>query len=334
MSITQTSTAATDNTALNSAEKLLDKLPAQHVQPLWTAMRAMVTPQPSPKAEVAVWRYNELRPLLLEAGDVVSSEEAERRVLMLINPALRAPFTTDTVYAGLQLINQGETAPAHRHRAFALRFIIEGSRGFTAVEGEKLYMEAGDVILTPQWQWHDHGHEGNGPMIWLDGLDLPLYHQLPTHFAEPYEKERYPSKTFFKSRPVSNSALRFPWEEMKARLDAEDAPWALQHYRSPSGDYISGTLGAHAEKVQAGHQSMPRRDTCSYVYHAHTGSGKSEITTASGDIKTVSWGPHDTFAVPAWSRVVHEADGGQDCYLFVLSDRPLLERLKMYSTGK
>lgn len=112
-----------------------------------------------------------------------------------------APFTTDSIYGGLQLINQGETAPAHRHRAFALRFIIEGSRGFTAVEGEKLYMEAGDMILTPQWRWHDHGHEGSGPMIWLDGLDLPLYHQLPTHFAEPYNEERYPSSYVYVPSP-------------------------------------------------------------------------------------------------------------------------------------
>ncbi|OAP59251.1 hypothetical protein AYL99_06549 [Fonsecaea erecta] len=332
MTATQSSTAATDNTnnasAVNPAEKLLDKLPEQHVQPLWTAMRAMVTPKPSPKAEVAVWRYKELRSLLLEAGDVVSSEEAERRVLMLVNPALKAPFTTDTIYAGLQLINQGETAPAHRHQAFALRFIIEGSRGFTAVEGEKVYMQAGDVILTPQWQWHDHGHEGTGPMIWLDGLDLPLYHQIPTHFAEPYEKERYPSK------PVSNSALRFPWEDMKARLDADSAPWALQHYQSPSGDFISSTLGAHAEKVQAGKQSMGKRDTCSYIYHVHSGHGQTEITTTSGATKMVRWGPHDTFAVPAWSRIVHTADGEQDCYLFVLSDRPLLVQLKMYSLGE
>lgn len=94
----------------------------------------------------------------------------------------------------MQLILPGETAPAHRHRAFALRFIIEGSNGFTAVEGQKIYMEEGDVILTPSWHWHDHGHEGDGPMIWMDGLDIPLYQHLPTHFAEPYKEKRYPSR--------------------------------------------------------------------------------------------------------------------------------------------
>jgi len=188
-------------------KSLLDKLPAQHVSPLWTAMQAMVPSKPAPKAKVALWKYEELRPLLLEAGQTVSSAEAERRVLMLTNPALgkawstlkskltssaEPPFTTDTIFAGLQLINKGETAPAHRHRAFALRFIIEGNGGFSVVDGEKVHMEEGDVVITPPWQWHDHGHEGSGPMIWLDGLDLPLYHKLPTHFAE-YQESRYPS---------------------------------------------------------------------------------------------------------------------------------------------
>lgn len=105
-----------------------------------------------------------------------------------------APYTTDTLYAGLQLINPGETAPAHRHVPFALRYIIEGQRGFTAVEGQKIYMSKGDLILTPSWTWHDHGHEGDGPMIWLDGLDLPLFQAFPANFSEQYRDKRYPSK--------------------------------------------------------------------------------------------------------------------------------------------
>jgi gentisate 1,2-dioxygenase len=118
---------------------------------------------------------------------------------------------------------------------------------------------------------------------------------------------------------------------MQAKLDAEIGPWGLIHYRDASGNYISGTLGAHAEKVTASKESTPRRDTCSYIYHVRSGMGKSEITTASGDTKTVEWNAHDTFAVPAWSYIVHRANSGEDAYLFVLSDRPLLERLKMYS---
>lgn len=142
------------------AASYIGMLPSKNVEPLWTAMNAMVPPLPNPKASVASWKYDEIRPLLLEAGRLVSDKEAERRVLMLVNPSMKAPYTTDTIYAGLQLINPGETAPAHRHTAFALRFIIEGERGFTAVGGKKVVMRRGDVILTPSWKWHDHGHEG------------------------------------------------------------------------------------------------------------------------------------------------------------------------------
>jgi gentisate 1,2-dioxygenase len=122
------------------------------------------------------------------------------------------------------------------------------------------------------------------------------------------------------NRPVSHSTIRFPFAEMKKKLDTKPAPWALDHYYAASGGYISGTLGAHAEKVAAGQQSPARRDTCSYIYHVHAGAGKSEIVKCTGKSKTVRWEVHDTFCVPAWSRIVHTADGEQDSYLFVLSD--------------
>ncbi len=152
-------TATTDND--DQSAKFLASLLPKNVAPLWKVMEAMVPHRPYPKAEVACWRYEEIRPLLLRSGELVDTEEAERRVLMLVNPAMRAPYTTDTLYAGLQLILPGETARAHRHTAFALRFVIEGDRGFTAVGGRKITMRRGDVILTPSWDWHDHGHEGN-----------------------------------------------------------------------------------------------------------------------------------------------------------------------------
>lgn len=132
-----------------------DSLQQHNAEPLWTALARVLPASPNPSAIPAIWRYSDLKPALMEAGKVVTAEEAERRVLMLINPALEAPCTTDTIYAGLQLILPGEIAPAHRHVAFALRFIVEGSAGFTAVEGERMMMERGDVILTPTWNWHD-----------------------------------------------------------------------------------------------------------------------------------------------------------------------------------
>lgn len=177
----------------NTMEQYYNSLADKNVSPLWTVMDKMVPPRPNPKSAIALWAYNTLHMPLMQSGSLITAEEAERRVLMLVNPELGAPYTTDTIYAGLQLILPGETAPAHRHMAFALRFIVEGSNGFGAVEGNKLIMERGDVILTPSWCWHDHGNEGTGPMVWLDGLDLPLYRFLPINFAENYPDPRNPS---------------------------------------------------------------------------------------------------------------------------------------------
>ena len=246
------------------------------------------------------------------------------------------------MYAGLQLILPGETAPAHRHQAFALRFIVEGSRGFTAVSGEKVGMEKHDLILTPQWQWHDHGHDGDGPMIWLDGLDLPLYHMFPTHFAEPYHESRYPSKyvPYFNEtihvsiltmlRPTTDSPISFPWSRMRQALDAAPGDWASSIYRTAAGEYISKTLGAHAERLNADKTARLPRESCSFVYHVVQGNGSTQIELSKGTTETVEWTHGDTFAVPAWSRLSHSASSDEDVYLFALSDRPALDSLGMY----
>lgn len=132
-------------------------------------------------------------------------------------------------------------------------------------------------------------------------------------------------------RVLASSDFRYPFADMKHKLDAVQGHWAMETYQTASGAPISGTLGAHAERISSSKQSLPRRDTCSYIYHVHQGSGHSEIKTCTGEVQTVQWGPHDTFSVPAWSQIVHTADGGQDVYLFVLSDRPLLDSLNMYA---
>jgi gentisate 1,2-dioxygenase len=137
-----------------------------------------------------------------------------------------APYTTDTIYGGLQLVMPNETAPAHRHTAFACRFIIEGNGGFTAVHGRRIRMQRGDVILTPTWNWHDHGKDGSGPMIWLDGLDLPNFIHFPVHFVEHFSQSRYPAEDV----DSNTSPIVFPWAKMKAGLDARSGPTATISY--------------------------------------------------------------------------------------------------------
>ena len=301
-----------------------DRVAQQHAGALWTCLDKMVPPRPNPTATVQSWPYEQMRPSLLEAGDIVSAEEAERRVLMLINPSLDAPYTTDTIYAGLQLILPGETAPAHRHVAFALRFIIEGSKGFTAVEGQKLTMERGDVILTPSWHWHDHGNEGSEPMIWLDGLDLPVYRFLPVNFAENYAESRYPSE------PVSESKLRIPWSGVVEKLDANKRTesYSRYQYRMLDGSHLSRTISAQAERVAAGTTSPKSQETCSFVYHVYEGKGYSTITGKNGKEQRVDWQERDTFTVPAWSTITHTSlDDSGSTYLFAINDLPMVESL-------
>lgn len=298
------------------------RLQEKNAGPLWTVLDKLVPPAPNPTAEVNIWRYSEMRPSLMEAGRLVTAEEAERRVLMLVNPAMQAPCTTDSIYAGLQLILPNETAPAHRHVAFALRFIIEGSGGFTAVEGEKMMMERGDVILTPSWKWHDHGNEGDGPVVWLDGLDLPLFKFLPLNFADQYPDKRYPSTL------STTSKSQFPWAPVEKYLKDVEGPYAVYHYASGDGKPLSPTLGGQAERIAAGTTSPTVQETGSFVYHIVEGDGYTTILTpGEKSPRKITWTEKDTFAVPAWSRISHTATSSSDVYLFAINDRPMITSL-------
>ncbi|KAM0408669.1 hypothetical protein ACHAPD_011660 [Fusarium lateritium] len=187
-----TSAVASDGTT-DEMKQYLSELPSQNLEPLWSQMSMMVPPSPNPTAKPHMWKYKEALPHLETAAKLVPEEKAERRVLMLVNPSMQSPYTTDTIYGGLQIVNPGETAPAHRHLAFAARFIIDGE-GFTAVEGKKMPLVRGDVVITPIWHWHDHGNESDKPVIWLDMLNLPLFRFAPVHFAQGYSDPRYPSE--------------------------------------------------------------------------------------------------------------------------------------------
>ncbi|CAI6099035.1 unnamed protein product [Clonostachys chloroleuca] len=160
--MTQLQLNATGTNKSTDAENLVNTFQSLNIKPLWTQMEKLNPPLPNPTCVPHIWRYEDIRPRLLKAGEVVNEKQAERRVLMLINPARDSPYTTDTLYAGLQLVMPNQVSKAHRHTAFAMRFIIEGQGGFTAVHGRRIKMQRGDVILTPTWNWHDHGKDGMG----------------------------------------------------------------------------------------------------------------------------------------------------------------------------
>ncbi|KAL7952387.1 RmlC-like cupin domain-containing protein [Trichoderma compactum] len=244
-----------------------------------------------------------------------------RQTLRLTHTPTYAPYTTDTVYAGLQLVMPNETAPAHRHTAFAMRFIIEGNDSFTAVNGRRIKMNRGDVILTATWNRHDHVKDGSGPMIWLDGLDLPNFRHFPVHFVEHYDKPRYPGEDV----DTDKSPIVFLWAKMQARLDAEDGDWITKAYLK--GDVMSKILSGSAERLNAGTSSPEICETASSVYHIVEGSGHSII-----DGKIFKWHKGDTLCIPAWNKYQHVASGESTLYLYWFNNKPMLRALGILRT--
>ncbi|MGZ3293301.1 MAG: cupin domain-containing protein, partial [Xanthobacteraceae bacterium] len=225
----------------------IDELPAAYRQrvgaknlvPLWPLMRAALPyDKPMRRTRPVIWRYRDVRSELLEAGDLAPIEKAERRVLALANPGLGLENmqATPSIFIGLQLILPGETAPNHRHSPSAVRMVIEGSGGFTLVQGEKCPMEKGDLILTPSGLWHEHGHEGTGPVIWLDALDLPIVRALEASYAvegAPQAARNQPDASqsryrrsglvpyrSLEARRTRYPLLRYPWKEVREALSA------------------------------------------------------------------------------------------------------------------
>jgi len=238
---------------------------------------------------------------------------------MLVNPAMEAPHTTDTLYAGLQLILPGEVARRHRHVAFALRFIIEGDGAYTAVAGEKVTMARGDVILTPSWAYHDHGNEGSQPMVWLDGLDLRCTNS---------PRQLRPA-VFRRTVPVGAGSVRLAPQVQLGR----DASALGRRYRTVRVCRVRAharpahrsrrVIGAAAERIAGRCSSPTRRETAGIVYHVLRRARAHRV-----DGHVLEWQRGDTFCVPAWAPYRHEA--ARDTYLFRFDDRPILDAIGAY----
>jgi gentisate 1,2-dioxygenase len=318
--------------------------------PLWEVLKGLVPPEPRPKASAHLWRYRqEVRPLLLEAGGLLTAEEAERRVLVLENPAYAGQSrATASLYAGVQLMVPGETAPAHRHTPSALRFMIEGDKGFTAVGGERTTMREGDFVITPAWAWHDHGNEGDGPVIWMDGLDLPMMGFFEAIFSEEHNDLRHSV-----TRPEGDSAARFgegllplnagsryglttpifnyPYERTREALlaaaageDADPHFATTLRYANPiDGGWAMPTMATWMTHLKAGFRTAPVRSTDSMVMCASQGSGEVSV----GD-QTIRFAEKDIVAIPGWSWRSFKAT--TDCFLFFFSDRVVHEKLGFF----
>lgn len=337
-------TASNSVTAgISSLDDLYAALPARNVEPLWT-MRGALTREPTTRMTPMKWGYGEVRDLLMRAGDLIAAEDADRRVLAFKNPGTgdhEIARTTDTLWAAVQLVLPGEIAPPHRHTPGALRYIIEGQGGYTVVDGRRIEMETGDFLLTPNWTWHEHGHTGSGPMIWLDGLDIPMVNTLRLVFTEFEGAEgvaQSPSTEALRVgalRPAGalprhdDQTLAWKLADVEEALDAyrdtEGDPFddLIVEYRDPSTNGpVMTTLSASMQLLRPGVQTRAHRHTSSHVYHVVRGTGSSTIAG-----QRIDWEPGDTFALPTWAEHSHANPTSEDALLFSFSDAPAIAAL-------
>jgi gentisate 1,2-dioxygenase len=340
--------AVTELSVTTEAAAFYDELPSHDVEPLWRALGKLLPAEPKSPAVPYLWRYADLRPLLMRAGDVVTAEEAERRVLMLMNPGLQPTAAAAVnLYAGLQLILPGEVATAHQHAAAALRFVIEGEGAYTAVSGERTIMRPGDLVLTPAWAFHDHGNTSDCPMIWLDGLDLPLINHMHANFfggaLEHSQEELVPVDSTTRLyaagrlnpqwrswREAYSPVVNYPWTQTAqilagAAAVGEGSPHdgVIFDYTNPySGGPVLPTMSCSIQLLSAGLHTEAHRHTVSAVYHVVRGAGTTIV-----DGVTIDWAEHDTFVVPGWKVHEHVNHSGDDAVLFSFTDAPVIRAL-------
>lgn len=321
----------------------------QSLAPLWEVLKGLVPPQPRPTPTPHIWHYDDVRPFLLEAGELVTAEEAERRVLVLENPAFAGKSrATATLYAGIQVVMPGEVAPAHRHTASALRFVLESSGGFTAVAGERATMRVGDFVITPSWAWHDHGNASGAPIMWMDILDLPM-----VNFFEGGFSEHHNDKAQSIGRPEGDALARFgagllpieerspfgktspifayPYERTRAALAAVASAGTVDphygvtlRYSNPlDGGWAMPTISSWMTYLPTGTSTQAVRSTDGIIVAVAEGRGSVKV----GD-QRMEFGPRDVFVLPNWTARSFHAES--DCFLFCSSDRVAQEKLGLW----
>src|ERR671924_1412406 len=197
--------ASVPQTTSSARQDLYRRMDKHNTAALWEVLHALIPDTPATRCQPYLWKYQDVRPYITEAGKLITAKEAIRRVLILENPGMRGESCiTQSLYAGLQLILPAEIAPSHRHSQSALRFIVEGAGAYTAVDGERTTMYPGDFIITPSWTFHDHGNPGNEPVVWMDGLDIRIVQTFAAQFHEVYPEEIQPV-----ARSEGASAARF-----------------------------------------------------------------------------------------------------------------------------
>ena len=331
-------------------EEFYQEADQRHLVPLWKVTARLLPFEPRSKVLPYLWKWSDLRRMAHRAGDLVPIERGgERRVLGLVNPGLGGKYAaTHTLWAAVQIVKPGETAPCHRHTAAAIRFIIEGDRSYTTVNGDKCVMGRGDLVLTPNWTWHDHGCESDRPMIWMDGLDLPLVGDLEAIFFDPYPSDRQPiaqindserkfggpqlRPTWEKLEGIHSPLLNYKWdptyEALKKMGEGAASPFddvCFEYLNPNTGGPVLPTIGCAIQMIRTGVHTRAHRQVGSAVYHVFEGRGYSVINGQRFD-----WERGDFFVVPPWAWHEHVNEQKEEAILFSIHDTPVMKSLGLY----
>jgi gentisate 1,2-dioxygenase len=304
--------------------------------------------EPLTSVEPCLWKWSDVHESLVRAGEVISLEQSERRVVRLVNPGLdqQHAFATHTIQISFQYVKPGENARAHRHTPAALRFVVQGNGAYTTVNGQQCIMEPGDLILTPKLTWHDHSNDSAEPMIWLDGLDVPLITALHQVMQERYSERRQPiEKNSEEVMDRLGDSIRhglpltdffhYKWRDTERALralaqsaasrDRYDG-WLLE-YRNPlTGGPTMTTIQCAVQLLSPADQTEAHRHTSTVIYHVFRGKGATEI----GE-RRFEWEEGDSFVVPLWHVHRHlNRSPSDEAILFSMSDAPVLKALDLY----
>jgi gentisate 1,2-dioxygenase len=339
------------NVTDDQLEALRRDMAAAKLVPLWELEAEIMGLTPNPATQAWLWRWEDLYGTAERAGRLVPIERGgDRRAIALANPGQSGmPYATSTLWAAVQWLNGHEVAPAHRHTSQAIRFIIDGAGSYSTVEGEKVFLERGDLVLTPPWTWHDHGSESDERAVWMDALDIPLNNFLDASFFEFYPRDRQPVDDRLNG-PLKYGVgqMRPAWEEPStdypplstykwadaeralvnlARVDADAFDDVMLEYTNPqSGGPVMKTFSCSIQMLRPGVHTAAHRHTGSWVYLAFEGRGATIIDGVRFD-----WGPGDMFVLPSWA--IHEhlnASPDERALLFSVHDTPLARMVDKY----
>jgi len=302
--------------------------------------------------EPCLWRNSAIEPALRRAGELVQpSEEDQRRAITLMNPSVKPiGHATHTISAAVQMVLPGETAPSHRHTMAAIRFVMQGSGAITFIDGEGCTMQPGDLILTPGWTWHGHINRTEGPMVWMDSLDVPLIASLKAGLYEDYTDALHPATkplddsmrrfgggflrpAWDRSRQLNSPLLTFPWAQTEGALHelakSELSPFddvAFAYTNPTTGGHALPTIGCWIQMLRPGIHTKAHRHATASVYHVFRGRGSTVV-----DGVQIDWEAGDFFSLPPWAWHEHaNASTSEEAVLFSTNDLPVFEALGLY----